>query len=141
MAGLVAWFATGRAAQNALAESGGNLPTVFSTQLWKREIIRKRHRGIQRGFCPIQHRQGIGKLGLAAEGETASRIAHALAAHLGTSKLEHAYNCCLQERTGLQSVERLAALYLLWQAGRDLPLAAYPFGPALLEVGLATTLA
>ena len=40
----------------------------------------------------------------------------------------------LQERTVLKLPERLAAHFLLWQAGRDLPLSANPFGPALVEV-------
>ncbi len=40
----------------------------------------------------------------------------------------------LQEHTVLQLPERLAAHFLLWQAGRDLPLTANPFGPALVEV-------
>lgn len=48
----------------------------------------------------------------------------------------------LQERTVLKLPERLAAHFLLWQAGRDLPLSANPFGPALVEVsriaGLST---
>ena len=34
----------------------------------------------------------------------------------------------------LKLPERLAAHFLLWQAGRDLPLSANPFGPALVEV-------
>ena len=42
--------------------------------------------------------------------------------------------CNLQEHTVLQLPERLAAHFLLWQAGRDLPLTANPFGPALVEV-------
>lgn len=42
--------------------------------------------------------------------------------------------CKLQEHTVLQLPERLAAHFLLWQAGRDLPLTAHPFGPALVEV-------
>lgn len=42
----------------------------------------------------------------------------------------------VQEHTVLQLPERLAAHFLLWQAGRDLPLTANPFGPALVEVRL-----
>ncbi|KAL3147839.1 hypothetical protein ABBQ32_002562 [Trebouxia sp. C0010 RCD-2024] len=39
----------------------------------------------------------------------------------------------LKERTVLNLPERLAAHFLLWQAGRDLPQSANPFGPALVE--------
>lgn len=47
----------------------------------------------------------------------------------------HAHPChALQERTVLKLPERLAAHFLLWQAGRDLPLSANPFGPVLVEV-------
>ena len=42
--------------------------------------------------------------------------------------------CKMQEHTVLQLPERLAAHFLLWQAGRDLPLTANPFAPALVEV-------
>ena len=53
-------------------------------------------------------------------------------------ELIHKMRCsrciALQERTVLKLPERLAAYFLLWQAGRDLPLSENPFSPALVEV-------
>lgn len=46
----------------------------------------------------------------------------------------------LKEHTVLQLPERLAAHFLLWQAGRDLPLTANPFGPALVETACDSVL-
>lgn len=46
----------------------------------------------------------------------------------------------LKEHTVLQLPERLAAHFLLWQAGRDLPLTANPFAPALVETACDSVL-
>lgn len=46
----------------------------------------------------------------------------------------------LKEHPVLQLPERLAAHFLLWQAGRDLPLTANPFGPALVETACDSVL-
>ena len=40
----------------------------------------------------------------------------------------------VQEGTVLQLPERLAAHFLIWQAGKDILLSASPFGLALVEV-------
>lgn len=67
-AGTVVWFAPGCAAQNALAESGGSLPTFFCIELWKRTPTRERDLGVQPGFCPKRGCQGFDQLVVAAEG-------------------------------------------------------------------------
>lgn len=54
-------------------------------------------------------------------------------AHLSTVKALTCLVLLLKEARSLQSPERLAALYLLWQAGKNLPLASNPFGPTLVE--------
>ena len=51
----------------------------------------------------------------------------------------HSSGYASQERTVLQLPERLAAHFLLWQAGKDLPLSANPFGSALVEVRALST--
>lgn len=74
-AGAVVWFAPGCAAQNALAESGGSLPTLFCSELCKRTSTRERYLGIQPGFRLHRGCQGFDQLTVAAEG-TGSHLRH-----------------------------------------------------------------
>ena len=133
MAGAVVWFAPGLTAQNALAESGGNLPTLFCAELWKGAITRERYFGIQPGFCPQRGCQGFDQLAVIVEG-TGKALRQCCRRVFVWPPDMCSCGHALQERTVLQLPERLAAHFLLWQAGKDLPLSANPFGSALVEV-------